>query len=97
LATAKVFEKEIQNLPKDRVGGRIGSMMMVGYVQYATEDGFGKAKEFDLAKAGLTCMIRYYENVKQGQPDYSIPSMEKYAGLFHSDALDGYIEAKLRK
>jgi len=42
-------------------------------------------------------MIRYYENVKKGQPDYSIPAMERLAGLMHSDALDEYIQAKLRK
>lgn len=97
LATAKVFEKEVQNLPKDRVAGRVASMLMVGYVQLAAAEGFAKATEFELAKAGLTCMIRFYENAKQSQPDLSIPAMEKYAGLMHSDALDGYIEAKLRK
>lgn len=97
LGTAKVFEKEMQNLPKDPATGRISTMMRVGYIQYATEEGFQAAKEFDLAKAGLTCMIRYYENVKQIQPDYSIASMERLAGLFHSDALDEYIQGKLRK
>jgi hypothetical protein len=97
LGTAKVFEKEIQNLPKDPAGGRVSTMMLVGYIQYATEDGFQKPKEFDMAKAGLTCMIRYYENVKQSEPDYSIAAMEHLAGLFHSDALDEYIQAKLRK
>jgi hypothetical protein len=97
LGTAKVFEKEIQNLPKDRVAGRVSSMMLVGYIQCATEEGFRKATEFDMAKAGLTSMIRYYENVKQENPEYSIPAMERYAGLLHSDALGEYIQAKLRK
>lgn len=77
LATAKVFEKEVQNLPKDPAAGRISSMLMVGYVQFAAEAGFAKATEFELAKAGLTCMIRYYEAVKQAKPDYSIPAMER--------------------
>lgn len=97
LATAKVFEKEVQNLPKDPAAGRIASMLMVGYVQFATEEGFEKASEFELAKAGLTCMIRYYEAVKQAKPDYAVPAMERYVGLFHSDALDEYIQDKLRK
>jgi hypothetical protein len=97
LGTAKVLEKEMQNLPKDPVAGRISSMMRVGYIQLATGPGFKKATEFEMAKAGLTCMIRYYENVKKGKPDYEIASMERYAGLLHSDALDEYIQAKLRK
>lgn len=97
LGTAKVFEKEIQNLPKDAAAGRVASMMMVGYVQYATDPDFDKPTEFGMAKAGVTCMIRYYENVRQAKPDYSIPAMERLAGLFHSDALDEYIQAKLRK
>ena len=97
LGTAKVFEKEIQNLPKDPVAGRIASMMLVGYVQYATEPDFQKATEFDMAKAGVTCMIRYYGNLQHAKPDYSVPAMERLTGLLHSDALDEYIQAKLRK
>ncbi|MBW8887399.1 MAG: hypothetical protein JF616_06520 [Fibrobacteres bacterium] len=97
LGTAKVFEKEIQNLPKDPVAGRIASMMRVGFAEDATEPEFRKATEFGQAKAGVTCMIRYYENVKQAKPDYSIPMIERLAGLMHSDALDEYIQAKLRK
>ena len=97
LNTAKVFEKEIQNLPKDPEAGRVSSMMMVGYVQLATEPDFRKATEFGMAKAAVTCMIRYYVNVKQAKPDYSIASMERLEGLMHSDALDEYIQAKLRK
>ncbi len=97
LGTAKVFEKEVQNLPKDPVGGRISSMLLVGYAQYATEEGFQKPVEFEMAKAGLTCMIHYYENVKKLRTDYANPAMERLAGLLHSDALDEYIQAKLRK
>lgn len=97
LETAKVFEKEVKNLPKDAIAGRVSSMLLVGYVQLAAGPEFKKASEFEMAKSGLVCMIRYYENVKKDQPDYSIPSMERLAGLFHSDALDGFIEAKLRK
>lgn len=97
LGTAKVFEKEIQNLPKDPAAGRVSSMMLVGYVEYATEADFRKPAEFDMAKAGVTCMIRYYENLRGLKPDYSIPAMERLAGLMHSDALDEYIQAKLRK
>jgi hypothetical protein len=97
LGTAKVFEKELQNLPKDPEAGRVASMMKVGFVQFAADPGFGKATEFDMAKAAVTCMIRYYENVKAAKPDYSIAAMEKYAGLMHSGSLDDYIQAKLRK
>jgi hypothetical protein len=97
LGTAKVFEKEIQNLPKDAAAGRVGSMMMVGYTQYATEEGFDKPTEFDMAKAGVTAMIRYYGNLRQAKPDYAIPQMERLSGLLQSDALDEYIQAKLRK
>lgn len=97
LGTAKVFEKEIQNLPKDAAAGRVASMMMVGYAEYATEADFDKPTEFDMAKAGVTAMIRYYENLRQAKPDYSIPAMERLAGLQQSDALDEYIQAKLRK
>jgi hypothetical protein len=97
LATAKVFEREIQNLPKDPEAGRVAGMMRVGYAEYATEPGFGKPTEFGMAKAGVTCMIRYYENVKAAKPDYSIPAMERLAGLMQSDALDEYIQGKLRK
>ena len=60
LGTAKIFEKELQNLPKDPEAGRVASM-------------------------------------KAGKPDYSIPAMERLAGLMHSGALDDYIQAKLRK
>ena len=77
--------------------GRISSMLMVGYAQYATEPGFSEPVEFDMAKAGVTCMIRYYGNVRQAKPGYSIPAMERLAGLLHSGALDEYIQAKLRK
>jgi hypothetical protein len=42
-------------------------------------------------------MIRYYGNLKQVRPGYAIPAMERLAGLMHSDALDEYIQAKLRK
>ena len=97
MGTAKVFEKEIQNLPKDPEAGRVASMMKVGYAQFAADPGFRKATEFDMAKAAVTCMIRYYENVKAGKPDYAIPAMERLAGLLHSGALDEYIQAKLRK
>ena len=97
LATAKVFEKEVKNLPSDAVAGRVSSMLMVGYAQLATEPDFTKASEFEMAKAGLLCMIRYYEDVKKSKPDYSIAAMERYAGLFHDGALDEYIQAKLRK
>lgn len=97
LGTAKVFEKEIQNLPKDAEAGRVGSMMMVGYVQYATEADFVKPTEFAMAKAGVTAMIRYYGNLRQAKPDYAIPAMERLSGLQQSDALDEYIQAKLRK
>ncbi|MEO7424480.1 MAG: hypothetical protein ABI036_04785 [Fibrobacteria bacterium] len=97
LSTAKVFEKEVQNLPKDPVAGRISSMLQVGYALFATEPDFRKATEFELAKAGVTCMIRYYENVKKVKPEYSIASMEKLSGLMHSESLDEYIQAKLRK
>lgn len=97
LGTAKVFEKELQNLPKDPEAGRVASMMRVGFAQYATDPGFRKATEFDMAKAAVTCMIRYYENVKSEKPDYSIPAMERLAGLMHSGALDEYIQAKLRR
>lgn len=97
LGTAKVFEKEVKNLPGDPVAGRVSSMLTVGYAQLATEPDFKKASEFEMAKAGLLCMIRYYENVKPGKPDYSIAAMERYAGLFHSGVLDEYIQAKLRK
>ncbi|MDB5050401.1 MAG: hypothetical protein JWO30_3472 [Fibrobacteres bacterium] len=97
LGTAKVFEKELQNLPKDPEAGRVAGMMRVGYAEYATEPEFRKPTEFDMAKAGVTCMIRYYENMKAGKPDYSIPAMERLAGLMHSDALDEYIQGKLRK
>lgn len=97
LGTAKIFEKEIQNLPKDPEAGRVASMMRVGYVQFATKPDFRKPTEFDMAKAGVTCMIRYYENLKSRKPDFSIPAMERLAGLMHSDALDEYIQAKLRK
>jgi hypothetical protein len=97
LGTTKVFEKEVKNLPGDAVAGRVSSMLTVGYAQLATEPDFEKASEFEMAKAGLLCMIRYYENVKQGKPDYSIAAMERYSGLFHSGALDEYIQAKLRK
>jgi hypothetical protein len=95
--TAKVFEKEVLNLPKDRMGGRIGSMLQVGYIELASEPGFKSATEFEMAKAGLTCMIRFYENAKRIDPSYSVPTMERYAGLLHSDALDEYIQAKLRR
>jgi hypothetical protein len=97
LGTARVFEREIQNLPKDPEAGRVGSMMRVGYAEYATGPDFREATEFGMAKAGVTCMIRYYENVKAAQPDFAIPLMEKLAGLMHSDALDEYIQGKLRK
>jgi hypothetical protein len=97
LGTAKVFEKEVLNLPKDPVAGRIGSMLLVGFIQLATEPDFKKASEFEMAKAGLGCMIRYYENVQKMKTDYSIPLMEKYAGLMRSESLDDYIQAKLRK
>jgi hypothetical protein len=97
LSTAKVFEKELQNLPKDPEAGRVASMMQVGYVQYATDPDFRKPTEFDLAKSAVTCMIRYYGNLKQVRPGYAIPAMERLAGLMHSDALDEYIQAKLRK
>lgn len=97
LGTAKIFEKELQNLPKDPDAGRVASMMRVGYVQYATGPDFRKATEFDMAKAAATCMIRYYENLKAAKPEYSIPAMEKLAGLMHSEALDDYIQGKLRK
>jgi len=97
LGTAKILEKEMQNLPKDPVAGRVSTMMRVGYIQLATEPGFTQATEFEMAKAALTCMIRFYENVQKGKPDYAIPSMDRYAGLLHSDALDEYIQAKLRK
>jgi hypothetical protein len=97
LGTAKVFEREIQNLPKDPSAGRVSSMLMVGYAQYATEPGFDKPVEFDMAKAGVTCMIRYYENLQTAKPGYSIPAMDRLAGLLHSEALDEYIRAKLRK
>ncbi|MDB5106328.1 MAG: hypothetical protein JWP91_4017, partial [Fibrobacteres bacterium] len=73
------------------------SMLMVGYVQLATEPGFKEASEFDLAKAGVVCMIHFYENVQKGDSGYSIPSMERLAGLYRSGALDEYIQAKLRK
>jgi hypothetical protein len=97
LSTAKVFEKEVQNLPKDPEAGRIATMLQVGYVQYATEADFGKATEFGLAKAGVTCMIRYYANIKAAKPDYTNSAMERLAGLLQADALDEYIQAKLRK
>jgi hypothetical protein len=97
LATPKVFEKEIQNLPKDAQSGRIASMLQVGYAQYATEPGFTKPVEFDLAKAGVTCMIRYYGNIKRAEPDYANAGMEKLDGLMQSGALDEYIQGKLRK
>jgi hypothetical protein len=97
LGTAKVFEKEIRNLPKDPVAGRVSSMMLVGFIQNATEPDFLKPTEFGMAKAGVTCMVRYYGNLKRIEPDYSIPLMEKLAGLMHSEALDEYIQAKLRK
>lgn len=97
LGTTKILEKEVQNLPKDPTAGRISTMLTVGYIQLATEPEFKKASEFDMAKAGITCMIRYYETVKQANPDYSIPIMERLTGLYHSDALDEFIQAKLRK
>lgn len=97
LGTAKVLEREVQNLPKDPVAGRISSMLLVGYIQLVTEPGFQKASEFEMAKAGITCMIRYYETVHRVKPDYTVASMERLAGLLHSDALDEYIQAKLRK
>lgn len=97
LGTAKVFEKEVQNLPKDPQAGRVASMLMVGYAEYASEDGFEKPTEFDMAKAGVTCMIRYYGNVQRAKPGYTIPAMDRLAGLYQSDALDEYIRAKLRK
>ena len=97
LGTAKVFEKELQNLPKDPSAGRVASMMQVGYVQYATETDFENATEFAMAKAAATCMIRYYENLQQTKPGYAIPALERLAGLMHSESLDEYIQAKLRK
>lgn len=97
LGTAKILEKEMQNLPKDPVAGRVGTMMRVGYIQLATEPGFKQATEFEMAKAGLTSMIRFYENVQKDKPDYSIPAMDRYAALLHSESLDEYIQAKLRK
>ncbi|MEO6095328.1 MAG: hypothetical protein ABIW76_06515 [Fibrobacteria bacterium] len=97
MGTAKILEKELQSLPKDQVAGRVSSMMLVGYIQVATEPGFKQANEFEMAKAGLTCMIHFYENAQKSKPEYTIPSMERYANLFHSDALDEYIKAKLRK
>ncbi|GEM_PF-5724503 len=97
LGTAKVFEKELQNLPKDPAAGRVASMMQVGFIQLATEDGFSKASEFDMAKAGLVCMIHYYQNVQRDKDGFSIPAMEKYAGLLQNESLDDYIKAKLRK
>jgi hypothetical protein len=97
LGTAKVLEKEVQNLPKDPVAGRISTMLLVGYIQLATEPGFQKGSEFDFAKAGITCMIRYYEAVKNLDAAYSLAPMERLAGLYHSEALDEYIRAKLRK
>lgn len=97
LGTAKVFEKEVKNLPGDAVAGRVSSMLMVGYAQLATEPDFKKASEFEMAKAGLLCMIRFYENVKKSNPEYSLAAMERYAGLFHSGVLDEYIQAKLRR
>lgn len=97
LGTAKVFEKEVRNLPGDATAGRISSMLMVGYAQLATEPDFKKASESEMAKAGLLCMIRYYENVKQSKPDYSIAAMERYSGLYRSGVLDEYIQAKLRR
>jgi hypothetical protein len=97
LGTAKVFEKEVQNLGKDPEAGRIASMLRVGYAEYATEPDFRQASEPDLAEAGVTCMIRYYENVKAAKPDYANPMMEKLAGLMHADALEEYIQGKLRR
>lgn len=97
LGTAKVFEKEVLNLPKDRTAGRIASMLQVGFIELASEPDFKSATEFEMAKAGLTCMIRFYESAKRIDPGYSIPSMERYAGLQQSDALDEYIQGKLRK
>jgi hypothetical protein len=97
LGTARIFEKEVRNLPGDAVAGRVSSMLLVGYAQLATEPDFTKASEFEMARAGLLCMIRFYENVKQSKPGYSIAALERYAGLFHSGALDEYIEAKLRR
>ncbi len=97
LGTAKVFEKEIQNLPKDPDAGRVASMLRVGYVRYATEADFDTPTEFEMAKAGVTCMIRYYENLQQAKPEYSIPAMERLAGLLRSDALDEFIKDKLKK
>jgi hypothetical protein len=97
LGTAKVFEREIQNLPKDAESGRISSMLQVGYAQFATGPDFAKPSEFDLAKAGVTCMIRYYGNLKRANPDYANAGMEKLTGLMQSDALDEYIQGKLRK
>lgn len=97
LATAKIFEMEVRNLPVDPVARRVASMLMVGYAQLATEPGFTKASEFEMAKAGLLCMIRYYENAKLRNPGYSIGVMERFAGLFHDGALDEFIKAKLRK
>lgn len=97
LATAKVFEKEMQNLPRDPAAGRLSSMLRVGYVQFVTEPGSGNPTEFELAKAGVTCMIRYYENLQRMRPGYAIPAMERLADFFHSGALDEFIQAKLRK
>lgn len=97
LSTPKVFEKEIQNLPKDAESGRIASMLQAGYAQYATEPDFAKPAEFDLAKAGVTCMIRYYGNLKQAKPGYANAGMERLDGLMQAGALDEYIQGKLRK
>jgi hypothetical protein len=97
LSTPKVFEKEIQNLPKDAESGRISSMLQVGYAQYATGPDSAKPAEFDLAKAGVTCMIRYYGNLKRAKRGYSNAGMEKLDGLMQSGALDEYIQGKLRK
>lgn len=97
LATAKVFEKEILNLPKNPSAGRVASMLKVGYAQIATQPGAENPTEFELARAGVTCMIRYYENAQRANPGDAIPAMERFAGFLHSDALDEFLQAKLRK
>ncbi len=97
LGTAKVFERELQDLPKDPAAGRIASMMRVGFAQYATAPDFREGTESGMAKAAVTCMIRYYGNLKAVDPGYALPKLERLEGLMHSGALDEYIEAKLRK
>ncbi len=45
----------------------------------------------------LNTVLSWGRDVPYVKPDYSLPAMERLAGLLHSDALDEYIQAKLRK